>query len=88
MEWTHYVNKTITEHLLLIVSLSRSGYRPQSISLHGTTEDPNAPIYFSAIWVKRSGPAFKILPLGTQYEAEQFIKDNQNPPEGTRIGPG
>jgi hypothetical protein len=55
--------------------------------MHGTNVDPNAPIYFSAIWVKRSGPAFKILPLGTKEEAEQFIKDNQNPPEGDPYWP-
>ena len=76
-KWLPYWNKTITEQTLLITSMKAQGYRPVSLSMTGSPLDPNLPIYFSSIWVKRSGPPWTMMPLGDEGELNAFLEEHK-----------
>lgn len=84
-----YLNRPFAQHITTANSLKQDGYRLLSLCLHapaiGTASDDE--VSYSAVWVKRSGPNWDMLMLGSEGELMSYLEDAKakSPPYWPRL---
>jgi hypothetical protein len=81
-KWKAYRNKPLAEHITDANTLKQDGYRPLSICLHTPDFGPadDSDVCYSAIWVKRAGPDWDMLPLGDEGDLNAFVAAAKSKP--------